>query len=179
MEAFRVDPRVTTPEAQAAYIEQGRKVFALNQTVPFTPENLAATKALFGENFGEGSIVQPPLKGVCFDMVHIGKNVMIMPDCLMMSRGSITIEDGAMIAANVQLISNNHDLYERQILLCKPVRICKNAWVGAGATILPGVTVGENAVVAAAAVVTKDVPANTIVAGNPAKIIKTIPPKEN
>ena len=58
------------------------------------------------------------------------------------------------------------------------MRICKNAWVGAGATILPGVTVGENAVVAAAAVVTKDVPANTIVAGNPAKIIKTIPPKE-
>ena len=84
-----------------------------------------------------------------------------------------------MIAANVQLISNNHDLYERQILICKPVRICKNAWVGAGATILPGVTVGENAVVAAAAVVTKDVPANTIVAGNPARIIKTIPPKEN
>ena len=84
-----------------------------------------------------------------------------------------------MIAANVQLISNNHDLYERQILICKPVRICKNAWVGAGATILPGVTVGENAVVAAAAVVTKDVPANTIVAGNPAKIIRTIPPKEN
>ena len=78
----------------------------------------------------------------------------------------------------MQLISNNHDLYERQILICKPVRICKNAWVGAGATILPGVTVGENAVVAAAAVVTKDVPANTIVAGNPAKIIKTIPPKE-
>lgn len=178
MEAFRVDPAVSTPETRAMFIEQGRKVFALNQTVAFTPEHIEATKALFGENLGEGSIVQPPLKGVCFDMVHIGKNVMIMPDCLMMSRGGITIEDGAMIAANVQLISNNHDLYERQILLCKPVRICRNAWVGAGATILPGVTVGENAVVAAAAVVTKDVPANTIVAGNPAKIIKTIPPKE-
>ena len=154
MEAFRVDPRVTTPEAQAAYIEQGRRLFAFNQTVPFTPENIEATKALFGENLGEGSIVQPPLKGVCFDMVHI--------------------EDGAMIAANVQLISNNHDLYERQILLCKPVRICRNAWVGAGATILPGVTVGENAVVAAAAVVTKDVPAYSVVAGNPANIIKQL-----
>ena len=55
MEAFRVDPRVTTPEAQAAYIEQGRKLFAFNQTVPFTPENLAATKALFGENLVAGN----------------------------------------------------------------------------------------------------------------------------
>ena len=174
MEGFRVDPRVTTPEAQAMYIEQGRKLFAFNQTIPFTPENIAATKALFGENLGEGAIVQPPLKGVCFDMVHIGKGVMIMPDCLMMSRGGITIEDGAMIAANVQLISNNHDLHDRQILICKPVHIGKNAWIGAGATILPGVTVGENAVVAAAAVVTKDVPANAIVGGNPAKLIKMI-----
>jgi hypothetical protein len=50
MEAFRVDPRVTTPEAQAAYIEQGRKLFAFNQTVPFTPENIEATKALFGQH---------------------------------------------------------------------------------------------------------------------------------
>ena len=95
MEEFRVDPRVTTPEARAMYIEQGRKLFAFNQTIPFTPENIEATKALFGDNLGEGAIVQPPLKGVCFDMVHIGKGVMIMPDCLMMSRGGITIEDGS------------------------------------------------------------------------------------
>ena len=174
MEGFRVDPRVTTPEAQAMYIEQGRKLFAFNQTIAFTSENAEAAKALFGDNLGEGSMVQPPLKGVCFDMVHIGKNVMIMPDCLMMSRGGITIEDGAMIAANVQLISNNHDLYDRQILLCKPVHICENAWIGAGATILPGVTVGKNAVVAAGAVVTKDVEPNTIVGGNPAKVIRKI-----
>ena len=76
----------------------------------------------------------------------------------------ITIDDGAMIAANVQLISNNHDLYERQIITCKPVHIGKNAWIGAGATVLPGVTIGDNAVVGAASVVTKDVAADTIVA---------------
>lgn len=95
----------------------------------------------------------------------------------MMSAGGITIDDGAMIAANVQIISNNHDLYERQVITCKPVNIGKNVWIGAGATILPGVTIGDNAVVGAASVVTKDVEANTIVAGNPAKLIKVIPPK--
>ena len=77
-----------------------------------------------------------------------------------------------MIAANAQLISNNHDLQDHALLICKPVHICRNAWIGAGATILPGVTVGENAVVAAGAVVTKDVAPNTIVGGNPAKFIK-------
>ena len=95
----------------------------------------------------------------------------------MMSAGGITIDDGVMIAANVQLISNNHDLYERQVITCKPVHIGKNAWIGAGATILPGVTVSDNAVVGAASVVTKDVAPDTIVAGNPAKLIKAIPPK--
>lgn len=63
---------------------------------------------------------------------------------------------------------------DHQLLLCKPVHICRNAWIGAGTTILPGVTVGENAVVAAGTVVTKDVEANTIVGGNPAKFIKKI-----
>ena len=74
----------------------------------------------------------------------------------------------------MQLISNNHDLHDRQLLTCKPVHIGKNVWIGAGATIQPRVTVGENAVVAAGAVVTKDVAPNTIVGGNPAKFIKNV-----
>lgn len=91
-----------------------------------------------------------------------------------MAAGGITIEDDVMVAANVQLISNNHDLYDHQILTCKPVRLKRNCWIGAGATILPGITVGENAVVAAGAVVTKNVEDNTVVGGNPAKVIKRI-----
>ena len=82
-----------------------------------------------------------------------------------------------MVAANVQLISNNHDPAERQILTCKPVLLKRNCWVGAGSTILPGVTVGENAIVGAGSVVTKDVEPNTIVAGNPAKFIKRLDEK--
>lgn len=126
---------------------------------------------------GEGSRVSAPLSGVRFHNVSIGRNVIVMLGCLMMSAGCITIEDGAMIAANVQLISNNHDLYERQVITCRPVHIGKNAWIGAGATILPGVTIGDNAVVGAASVVTRDVAPDTIVAGNPARVIKHIPPR--
>ena len=101
-----------------------------------------------------------------------------MRGSLMMLVGGITLEDEVLVAANVQLISNNHDLNQRNIITCKPVRICRKAWIGAGATILPGVTVGENAVVGAAgSVVTRDVPPMTIVAGNPAKIIRKIDEK--
>ncbi|MBQ6074093.1 MAG: acyltransferase [Bacteroidales bacterium] len=174
MEVFKVDPRQTTAEEHAEGVRQAQVLFKLNHTMPFTDEYYALVRELFGENLGEGATVMNGLTGVCFDRVHIGKNVMIMNNCLMMSRGGITIEDGAMIAANVQLIANNHDLQDRTILVCKPVHICRNAWIGAGATILPGVTVGENAVVAAGAVVTKDVAPGTIVGGNPAKFIKNV-----
>lgn len=144
--------------------------------MPGTAEYAALMHAIF-PSMGENSRVSTPLTAVRTHMVRIGKNVVVMPGCLMMSAGGITIDDRAMIAANVQLISNNHDLYERQVITCKPVHIGKNAWIGAGATILPGVTVGDNAVVGAASVVTKDVAPDTIVAGNPAKLIKVIPPQ--
>lgn len=174
MEALRVDPSQTTAAEHAEGVRQAQVLFRLNHTMPFTDEYNSLVKELFGDNLGEGATVMTGLTGVCFDRVSIGKNVLIMNNCLMMSRGRITIEEGAMIAANVQLISNNHDLHDRSILLCKPVRICRNAWIGAGATILPGVTIGENAVVAAGAVVTKDVAPGTIVGGNPAKFLKNV-----
>ena len=174
MQEQRVDPRLTTAEEHAEGVRQAQVLFKLNHTMPYTDEYNALVRELFGDNLSEGGWVMPGLTGVCFDRVHIGKNVMIMNNCLMMARGGITIDDGAMIAANAQLISNNHDLYDRQVLLRKPVHICENVWIGAGATILPGVTVGKNAVVAAGAVVTKDIAPNTIVGGNPAKFIKNI-----
>ena len=59
---------------------------------------------------------------------------------------------------------------------CKGVHLCRNVWIGARALILPGVTVGENSVIAGGAVVTKDVPPNTVVGGNPARVLKNLPP---
>jgi len=106
----------------------------------------------------------------------IGKNVFINFDCVFLDLGGITIEDNVLIAPKVSLLSEGHPISpkDRQSLVPGHIRIKKNAWIGAGATILPGVTIGENAVVAAGAVVSKDVPDNTIVGGVPAKIIKTI-----
>jgi acetyltransferase-like isoleucine patch superfamily enzyme len=106
----------------------------------------------------------------------IGKNVFINFDCVFLDLGGITIEDNVLIAPKVSLLSEGHPVSpnERHSLVPGHIHIRKNAWIGAGATILPGVTVGENAVVAAGAVVSKDVPANTVVGGIPAKHIKNI-----
>ena len=106
----------------------------------------------------------------------IGKNVFINFDCVFLDLGGITIEDNVLIAPKVSLLSEGHPVNpnDRQSLVPGPIHVKKNAWIGARATILPGVTIGENAVVAAGAVVSKDVAANTIVGGIPAKIIKSI-----
>ena len=176
MKETRIDVTKQTEEEIALANKQAQLIFRFNNMMPGTAEYDELMREIFPK-MGENSRVVTPLTAVRPHMVKIGRNVVVMPGCLMMSAGGITIDDGAMIAANVQLISNNHDLYERQIITCKPVHIGKNAWIGAGATILPGVTVGDNAVVGAASVVTKDVAPDTIVAGNPAKLIKKIPPK--
>ena len=173
MDEIRIDCAHPTQEEAAMAVSQAQTLFKLNHTMPFTDEYDRLMRQLFPD-MGEGSRVIAPLKGVRFNNVKIGNNVVINSDCLMMAAGGITIEDEVMIAANAQLISNNHDLDNRWIITCRPVRIGRRAWIGAGATILPGVTIGENAVVGAGSVVTKDVAPDTIVAGNPARVIRKI-----
>jgi len=106
----------------------------------------------------------------------IGKNVFINFDCTFLDLGGITIEDNVLIAPKVSLLSEGHPLSPetRHSLVPGHIHIKKNAWIGANASILPGVTIGENAIVAAGAIVSKDVPDNAIVGGIPAKIIKNI-----
>ena len=90
--------------------------------------------------------------------------------------GGIKIEDDVLIGPRVNLTTENHPLNpsDRRALITKPIVIRRRAWIGAGATILPGVTIGENAVIAAGAVVSKDVPANSVFGGVPAKFIKAV-----
>ena len=107
---------------------------------------------------------------------RIGKNVFINFGCTFLDLGGITIEDGALIGPNVSLLSEGHpeSPAKRHSLKVGRIHIKKNAWIGAGAIILAGVTVGENSIVAAGAVVSKDVPDNTIVGGIPGKVIRKI-----
>lgn len=173
MEEIRIDCLNQTEQELAAAKELRQDIFLLNHTMPDTDEYQDLLHNVF-PHLGENCRVEIPFSGVRTANVRFGRNVIVMPGCLMMSAGGITIDDEVMIAANVQLISNNHDLEQRNVITCKPVHICRQVWIGAGATILPGVTIGENAVVGAGSVVTHDVEPNTIVAGNPARFIRKI-----
>lgn len=169
-----IDVRIAHPEE----FEKGRKimqqVFKLNQTMPYTEEYFKLLKEIFGEKLGENSVINSPIYGACFDKIKIGKNVFINSNTLFMARGGITIEDNVQIAANCQLLSNNHDFYDRKILTCKPILIKEGAWIGAGVSIMPGICIGKHSVVGAASVVTHDVPDYAVVVGNPAKVIKML-----
>jgi len=141
------------------------------------PKEIRATLSLITDSeIDESVAVFTPLYLNYGKNLKIGKNVFINFDCVFLDLGGITIEDNVLIAPKVSLLTEGHPLESanRQGLVAKPIHIKKKAWIGAGATILQGVIIGENAVVAAGSVVSKDVPNNTIVGGIPAKIIKTI-----
>ncbi len=108
--------------------------------------------------------------------ITIGKNVFINSGCCFQDQGGIEIGDNVLIGQQVVLATLNHDLQpeKRGNMFPAPIKIGNDVWIGAHATILSGVNIGNGAVVAAGAVVTKDVPENTVVGGVPAKIIKTI-----
>ena len=130
---------------------------------------------IIGTAIDDSTTVFPPFYTNFGQHISLGKNVFINHACSFLDIGGITIEEDVQIGPRVNLTSENHPLdpEDRKTLILSPVLVKRNAWIGAGATILPGVTVGENSIVAAGAVVSRDVPPNTVVAGIPAKIIKT------
>jgi len=131
---------------------------------------------IIGTKIDDSTIIFAPFYTNFGRFTKIGKNVFINHACSFLDMGGITLEDEVLIGPKVNIITESHPLdpNDRSALITKPVTIKRKAWIGAGATILPGVTIGENSVVAAGAVVSKDVPDNTIVGGIPAKIIKSI-----
>ena len=142
-----------------------------------TPEELhALLEQLWGCEVPQTLGMFPPFYTDCGKNTRVGEHVFINMGCKFQDQGGITIDDGAQIGHNVVLATLNHNLdpEKRTGLTYAPIHIGKNVWIGANATVLPGVNIGDGAVVAAGAVVTKDVEPNTIVGGVPAKVIKRI-----
>lgn len=138
-------------------------------------------RALFSELIGkkvdDSFLLIPPFYTTGGVDISVGRNVFVNQNCTFYDLGGLDIADNVLIGPNVSIITSGHPLepsQRRTFLLARPIAIERNVWIAAGATILGGVTVGENAVVAAGSVVTKDVPPNTLVAGNPARAIRPI-----
>ncbi len=159
---------------QASFATKALLVPMNNSADPNEIRNLLSQ--ITGSAIAESTTVFTPLYINYGKNTTIGKNVFINFDCVFLDLGGIIIEDDVLIAPKVSLLTEGHPIEaeNRQSLTVAPIHIKKNAWIGANATILPGITIGENAVVAAGSVVSKDVPDNTVVGGIPAKIIKNI-----
>lgn len=156
--------------------EARRITFRLNAVYHSPTEVRDLLSELFGYRVPKTFRVFPPFYTDFGKNITIGENVFINACCHFQDHGGISIGAGSQIGHNVVFATLNHALLpeERQITYPAPIILGKNVWIGSNSTILQGVTIGDNAVVAAGAVVNRDVPANTIVGGVPAKVIKTL-----
>lgn len=138
------------------------------------------------KRFGSGAEFRPGAYAICCSKISLGNRVVIRPGCMFFADpreggAEITIEDDVMLGSGVHIYVHNHafgspdePIIDQGFYGSEPVRLLSGCWVGANAIILPGVTVGRNAVVGAGSVVTHSVPDCTVVAGNPARIIRRI-----
>ncbi|AGA28363.1 sugar O-acetyltransferase [Singulisphaera acidiphila] len=170
-----------TPEsaAMSANVKRAMAITArLNQlTFNDADEIRALFSELIGKKVDKSFLLIPPFYTAGGDEICVGHNVFVNQNCTFYDLGGLDIADDVMIGPNVSIITAGHPLepsQRRKATIGKPIVIERNVWIATGATIVGGVTVGENSVVAAGSVVTKDVPPNTLVGGNPARVIRSI-----
>lgn len=170
-----------TPES-AAMVAGVRRATAITAAINrLTFSDTDAIRALFSELIGQPvdpsfSLI-PPFYTIGGQRIRMGRNVFINQNCTMDDLGGIAIADDVLIGPNVSIITAGHPLEpsrRRACVTAKPIVIERNVWIATGAIVLGGVTIGENSVVAAGAVVTRDVPRDTLVAGNPARVLRPI-----
>ena len=162
--------------------EQGALIARVNEYNATSPAETEKRAALIKEMFaeaGEGCYIEPPFHANWGGKhVRLGNYVYANFNLTLVDDGNIDIGDNVMFAPNVTVITATHPvlpaLREKGLQFNVDVMICNNVWIGAGAIIMPGITVGENSVVGAGSVVTKDVPPNTVVVGNPARVLREI-----
>jgi len=170
-----------TSESAAMLVDVKRTMAITARLNRLTFNDADEVRALFGELIGrqvdDSFLLIPPFYTTGGADICVGRNVFINQNCTFYDLGGLDIADDVLIGPNVSLITSGHPLEpsrRRAFTIAKPIVIERNAWIAAGATVIGGVTVGENAVVAAGSVVTRDVPANTLVGGNPARVIRSI-----
>lgn len=142
-----------------------------------TPEEIRELFSnLIGKQVPETFCLFPPFYTECGKNITLGENIFINACCKFQDQGGITIGDGCLFGHSVTIATLNHEFNpeKRASIMPNPVKIGKNVWIGSNSTILPGVEIGDGAIIGAGSIVTKNVPKNTIVAGNPARIIRKI-----
>lgn len=156
--------------------EARRITFRLNTVYHRPDEVRGMLSELLGYEVPQSLRVFPPFYADFGKNITVGEDVFINACCHFQDHGGVTIGDGCQIGHNVVFATLNHGLApeKRKSTYPAPIVLGKNVWIGSNATILQGVTIGDNSVVAAGAVVTKDVATNTVVGGVPAKFIKKI-----
>ena len=170
-----------TPESAAmlAKVKRAMAITAKLNRLTFNDadEIRALFSQLIGKKVDESFLLIPQFYTAGGDEIRVGRNVFVNQNCTFYDLGGLDIADDVMIGPNVNIITAGHPLdpsQRRAVTIGKPIVIERNVWIAAGATIIGGVTVGENSVVAAGSVVTKDVPPNILVGGNPARVIRSI-----
>lgn len=157
--------------------DEARKTTALINGAYHTDEELRALMSrLVGYKVDDGFRLFPPVYTDFGKNIKIGKDVFVNSGCCFQDQGGVTLGDGCLVGHNVVFATLDHDKRpgRRGDMTAAPIVVGKDVWIGAHATILKGVTIGDGAIVAAGAVVTRDVPPNTIAAGVPARVVKTI-----
>src|ERR1700728_2494390 len=168
-----------TPESAAMLANIKRAMAITARLNRLTFNDADEVRALFSELIGkqvdDSFLLIPPFYTTGGPRHRVGRNVFVNQNCTFYDLGGLDIADDVLIGPNVSLITSGHPLEpsrRRAFTIAKPIVIERNVWIAAGATIIGGVTVGENAVVAAGSVVTGNVPPNTLVGGNPAMVIR-------
>jgi acetyltransferase-like isoleucine patch superfamily enzyme len=173
--------RMGTPEAET-FVANTKRALAITPAINrLTYDDADEIRALFSELTGrkvdERFRLIPPFYTAYGLEIHVGERVFINQNCTLYDFAEIRIGDDVMIGPNVSIITEGHPVapsQRRAYIVGKPIVIERNVWIAAGVTIIGGVTVGENSVIAAGSVVTGNVPPNTLAGGNPARIIRSI-----
>ena len=166
------------PQLVAASLRARELQATFNRTEPGDEARQREVLSELLGGIGPGTVIRPPFYCDYGSQISLGSRVFVNYGLVALDVAPITIGDDVQLGPNVQLLTPTHPLdpglRRAKWEAAKPIVIGPNAWLGGGVIVLPGVTVGENAVVGAGAVVTTDVPANVVVAGNPARVIRQL-----